>query len=1008
MAIVAPTGYVLKVYKTEADAISDSNALKVDDSNGAIKNSNPQDSGYAYWTHKKYYYRIESNLPVTEFYIDWDDGEDNDPEGKANYTSIKFDSPSFVGITSHIYTGNSTTSGGYFPKIRAKSIEGYWSKFYQNALGAFTHTGIDILTGETTMAVGRNSTYRIESDGTTERIPALYPEIKPPVCVLKSDKKRVYAGIDNDMLRDNNGDLKGATLTLVEAFGDNGATSPVRTGVDVKVTYMSLGKKTDTSGDNTGTPHGFFGRINESIINPGDVIRNVSKVIKVELQSLLEDSVAWNSSSTKSTTKLFPGEKLALVASKASGVLINNGSGEGTGDASLTVDTVDPRTVFCVGDTVLTPYNSTPEDHIADNGKFMGIVSSFSSGTNITLAANNAVAVSNNDELYIGYSQAIRQTVAEVSLGNPIVEIDDPRHSVTYDLTESFARTSEQSISNYFLDDGKNYLNNYAVGETFQTAAASTAPSDLLADTNGTMELSSGVTKRSYAFDLGYNFVDEDYRWLPKQVLSRGQIKVSNPLGSTNLYNMEYSPIEHWINDGHTTNYSDTVDPGSSSPQWTSDMRSSNLLAIKSTFDSDRWSDGEARNRTAGNNSNYILNSSGDSTEGADIYDFYDSGNNGLNDSENIAMMVCARDKTWTKQFFKVGANNISSTATVSSTTSDDQRNGKADRVIPGGYATNLEANSGIGTDGVGKQLIRVNVLYTGLENDKDGAPMWKPLRKFDFTSHPDYKGNSTWYTDGAFEWEEPDDWQKVDIAQMPNRFSPRGDTNSASGDTGAWAASTHRQSGTAFSTTVDDYFDQNGENLWDETNKKYGLMFMILTDGGRLSETDAPKSYVNVNLQHTWPCSNSHSSIVNVTDPMHVSLNSIGVTQSISYTHKGRHQIIENRLGKAEIRKIGSQGGIVNFGGIDFSGTTDRAKINRFQANATPVYMDADHEDGSKTRFFGVITSMSQDHPTSKMKPKFGIQLQVSHIITINSSGAITSDGYISLGGEVNEPTFL
>ena len=140
----------------------------------------------------------------------------------------------------------------------------------------------------------------------------------------------------------------------------------------------------------------------------------------------------------------------------------------------------------------------------------------------------------------------------------------------------------------------------------------------------------------------------------------------------------------------------------------------------------------------------------------------------------------------------------------------------------------------------------------------------------------------------------------------------------------------------------------------------------------------------------------------------MHVSLNSIGVTQSISYTHKGRHQIIENRLGKAEIRKIGSQGGIVNFGGIDFSGTTDRAKINRFQANATPVYMDADHEDGSKTRFFGVITSMSQDHPTSKMKPKFGIQLQVSHIITINSSGAITSDGYISLGGEVNEPTFL
>lgn len=1006
MAIVAPTGYVLKVYKTEADAISDSNALKVDDSNGAIKNSNPQDSGYAYWTHEKYYYRIESNLPVTEFYIDWDDGEDNDPEGKANYTSIKFDTPSFVGITSHIYTGNSTTSGGYFPKIRAKSIEGYWSKFYQNALGAFSHTGIDVLTGETTMDAGRNSTYRIESDVTTERIPALYPEIKPPVCVLKSDKKRVFAGIDNDMLRDSNGDLKGSTLTLIEAFGDNGASNPVRTNVEVKVTYVTLGKKTDTSGDNTGTPHGFFGGIAQSTVSPGDIIRNVRQVLKVELLSLLEDTVAYNGTSPDNS-KLFPGEKLALVASKATGILINNGSGEGTGDASLTVDTVDPRTVLCVGDTILTPYNSTPEDHIADNGKLMGTVSSFSSGTNITLAANNAVAVSDDDEIYIGYGQAVRQTVAEVSLGNPIVKIEDTKHTVTYDLTESFARTSEQSISNYYLDDGKDYLNYFATGETFQSTGASTAPTDKLQDTNGTMELSSGVAQKSYAFDLGYNFVDEDHRWLPKQVLSRGQIKVSNPLGSTNLYNMEFSPIEHWINDGHSANYSDTVDPGSSSPQWTSDMRSSNLLAIKSTFDFDRWSDGETRNRTAGNNSNYILNSSGDSTEGADIYDFYDSGNNSLSDSENVAMMVCARDKKWTKQFFKIGANNISSTATVSSTTSDDQRNGKADKVIPGGYATNLDSQSGIGTSGVGKMNVRVDVMYTGLENNKDDSPMWKPLKIFNFTKHPDYD-NSTWYVDGMFEWEEPEDWQKEDIGTMPNRFSPRGDTNSASGDTGAWAASTHRQAGTAFSTTVDDYFDNNADHLWDETNKKYGLMFLIRTDGGRLSETNAPKSYVNMNVQHTWPCSNSHSSVVTVIDPMHVSLNSFGVTQSISYTHKGKHQIVENRLGKADIRKIGSQGGVVSFGGIDLSSTTDREKFNRFQSQGTPVYLDADHEDGSKTRFFGVITNMSQDHPTGKLKPKFGLQMQVSHIITLNSSGAITSDGYISLGGQVDEPDYV
>ena len=51
---------------------------------------------------------------------------------------------------------------------------------------------------------------------------------------------------------------------------------------------------------------------------------------------------------------------------------------------------------------------------------------------------------------------------------------------------------------------------------------------------------------------------------------------------------------------------------------------------------------------------------------------------------------------------------------------------------------------------------------------------MWKPLRKFDFTSHPDYNGVSTWYTDGAFEWEDPDDELTSDVsAQETLMFGP-------------------------------------------------------------------------------------------------------------------------------------------------------------------------------------------------------------------------------------------
>jgi hypothetical protein len=201
------------------------------------------------------------------------------------------------------------------------------------------------------------------------------------------------------------------------------------------------------------------------------------------------------------------------------------------------------------------------------------------------------------------------------------------------------------------------------------------------------------------------------------------------------------------------------------------------------------------------------------------------------------------------------------------------------------------------------------------------------------------------------------------------------------------------------------DYFDDAGGQIWNEDNTKFGMMFLIKTDGGAGSK---PNSYGFTDILNTWPCSNSHSAIIDLIDPMHVSLNSHAITQSISYSHKGKHQIVEDRLGKSDIRKIGASGGNLSFGGIDLAGDTTRDKFYEFQTKATPVYLDVDHEDSTKSRFFGVITSMSRDHPTGKVKPKFGVQMQVSHMITINSSGNITSDGYISLGGSIDEPKYV
>jgi hypothetical protein len=203
--------------------------------------------------------------------------------------------------------------------------------------------------------------------------------------------------------------------------------------------------------------------------------------------------------------------------------------------------------------------------------------------------------------------------------------------------------------------------------------------------------------------------------------------------------------------------------------------------------------------------------------------------------------------------------------------------------------------------------------------------------------------------------------------------------------------------------TYGNDYFED--ENLWNANSKKYGLMFLIETDSGA---ADKAGSYGYTDILHTWPCSNSHSSLIDLIDPMCVSLNSRSFAQGISFVHKGKYQIVKDRLGKSDIRKIGSEGGTMKFGGIDLSSETDRLKFYEFQSQATPVYLDVEHRNGDFSRFFGVIIDMSEDHPTGKVIPKFGVSMVVSHMITMDSSGTILSDGYISLGGNIDEPSYL
>jgi hypothetical protein len=895
-----PTNFVITVWRSEKAArmglidegtsSSQYKAFQVD-SDGKVENSGQANNNYGYWTHEKYWYRIEANEPVKEFYIDWDDGEDNDPNGKANYTVIKNDVPSFVGITSHVYTGGASKSGAMFmPRIRVKSVDGYMSKFYVSKYANDDDeiVGIEVLQGDTDLPQLRNDKYIAERDSNTELIPTFIPNPKPPIAVLKSDKKRVFAGINNNYLKGadaSNSSADGSTVNLVEAHSG----SPVRTGVTLRVTYTTTGNNDSIDagrGDITVTD------MSESTTN---TLTNVVSILKVELLNLLEDTVAWNGSSP-STTKLFPGEKMCLVAGA---------------------------------------YDATKE-----------------------------------------------QTIAEVSLGNPIVEIDNPRYTVTHDLTESYTRTQAQTISDYYIADGSRHLNfGYSASDLVQHSVndnENPSPSDVFNDAETVLEHTSGIKRSSYSFDLHHNVVDSDFRWLPKQLLARGQIKCGNLAGTTARQHMQYSYLEHWVNSGHAKNYE--ADMSVASYNWTDDMISSGVIAFKGLDDTDRWVDLEGHNKKAGDASNYLIKGIPGATS-SNVRLFANSSTTTLGDSDNTAILVCARDSKWTKQFWKQLFNN----ATVA--------RGHADYAIPGS-SLNTE---GVGTAGVGHMNIRVEAFYTAHEHGSSDFAAWKPLKMLNKTKHPDYD-DSTWYTDGIFEWEEPDDWALVDVGGIKDKYFPRGDYYSSS-DATSWAFSTHDILNNAANV---DFFED--EDVWDSTNKKYGIMFLIKTDGGATSKAD---SYAYTSILNTWPCSNTHSNIIDLIDPMCVSLNSFAITQSINFTHKGKYQTVEDRLGKAEIRKIGSNGGNIKFGGIDLNDTS-RAKFYEFQSKATPVYLDVTHTNGDISRFFGVITSMSEDHPTGKLKPKFGLDMAVSHMITIDSSGNMLSDGYISLGGQIDEPKYI
>jgi hypothetical protein len=915
MASAPPTGFVLKAYLTEANARADSNALQVT-TNTAYLINKEQDANYNFFTHIEYYFRIEANDPVIEFYIDWDDGENNDPKGKANFSLIKLDTPNNIAITSHIFTRDKL----HFPKIRVKSVDGFLSKFYQ-AAGDDTFEGIDVLAvGDALIDEGRNDRYRLENDKTNaERIPILAPTPRPPVGILKADKKRVFAGITNKYLAGVGGTYDGVTCRLI---GSHALMDTTRDNVKVKVTYYAGGADQNDLG-NTGS-----GELieTEMSITTTPTISNVLSVVKMELVDLRENTsenqadIADGTASSFNTSRLFAGEKMILV--------------------------VDGSSAY---------QNDTPS------------------------------------------------VIGEVSMGNPILVLDDPKFSVSLDATESFCRSPEQTIDEYKIWDG-DYVTNHGFDEnTALFSASSTDTSDIFGAGAGrdTLRAASGIKTTSYAFHPSMTFTDEYHRWLPKQLLAIAQVKSSESAAkaATGTVNdtratYDHSFVEHWVDESQSDNYGEDR-AGIEEYNWPSDMTSSAFFAFKGPSDSDNWHDLNPFNRLTGLDMEHTLFHQTDRasvTGGTRRY-----ANTSTNDLDQVnaqgAYMICARDSKWTKQHFVTKAYSRDTNRTASVGENGPYR---AAPITVNGVANKTTANE---WSGVSHAAVRVEIFYTARQDGSTNI-IWKPLKRIDKTKHP-YLSDSTFYSSGAMEWMEPEDWVECDPGDIPDRFWPGGDFESS------LEPDTERDSFAYDSDATGNYFDVS--NRWNATNKKYGLMWVLTSDGGVDSQHDT--FGWGPDVHYSFPASNKNSVLIDIVDPMHVSLNTHAIAQSVSYNHKGKYQIIEDRMGKSEIRKIGATGGTLTFGGVDLKdkdGTFTRDKFYEYQKRAIPVFFDIEHKSRNISRFFGVITDMSEDHPVGKQHGKFGITMQCSHMIYFAGSGSslgdgsILSDGYVSLGGDM------
>ena len=967
-----------------------------------------------YFTFVKYYYRIEANDVVKGFIIDWDDGEDNSPQ-KANRQTITLDEPNSWVVVEHTYTKH----GKFYPMIRTISIDGFYSKWYTSHDAKSYLSSIEPQYNSLPSGQNEWSTVSLDNEQTTStsskpRIPEFVPANMPPIAKLQLDRKVVFSGIDNSII---SGNVVGyAYVPRV----DNSLTS-FNNSVEViyKTTTERILKETIAAAS---------ALKGAGCIFPSDTSTNgyLKELLSVKIIKMKEGSIT-------SDSNLGPDERLHIM--------ITTGSANAETDYVITtvslgnpIQTLNRPGFSVLADGTMSQTkcsNVSISKYIFDTGKlpteptedYNFIIPDADQISDVIRGSSDTDSSyeQTDDKLRIHYSFKPNKKGGNV-IDSTTKRFYDEERLIRLQVQDSSEDTNQDNTLEFYTDDhalagvalfwvqyqgwfsafgwgppvfGKTPLANddvdltqYAIVVYIDSSPAEPPESPWLHYLNYRFKGVKAIKINDEYMKfkgIGYEFVDPDgdgglsAKWIYYMMVERGIQGTTiqthafgdpiYPLSSMcrTIDSCKYSFIEH---NQHSLYYDEVSRPDSLKSRGLLFYANSISSEGANTLGDETWTYAGFRN----NNNLYegdhatVYNEQGDrglvfggvkKSSGVNHTQLTHGGLDGHKERASN-WLLCTKTDKFNKLFLRLN-NNYVSINSGAVKYSDD--------IWPSGTDVNITA------------------WYTALEDKTGSTYIWKPLSFVDGTSTGSFAQSLR--KSGSITFDIPDDWVSIvseDISSWAGGLgNPVPEQNST---TGAWLE-LRRESSPA--------------TMWQDN--QYGLLIGISVNG---STTDF---HDKINCNYIVPYSNSHSSVITLRDPHHKSLNDITIAQSISWSRSSNLMNITDRLGRSEIRKIGAQGGSISFGGVELSGSynTTKAAILRYQREGTPVYLDVERTNGDFVRFYGIIGNLSEDVPTGKSIPKWGVTMQIEYIAEYTSDGDWISDGLMSLGGEVvNEPKYL